>query len=143
MKTLIFIIFLTLPLTCLSQKQAKETIYLFFNEKSMEKCLVAEEGKGYTNIAKYRKEYIKNALFFKICNESFAFNSKKKSIDTCSAIALQNIKFVDLEYINKKKSKNVLRYNPFEKIYIVEKIPKNKILKYEVVWIDDWVMVDD
>ena len=126
-----------------AQSKEKETVYLIFDTLNKEKCLI-EDGSGNSKyLNKYRKEYTQQGLFFKICHESFAFNRKKKKIDTCSLKALENIKFSSINYINEKKAKHPLRYNPFEKIYIVEKISDEKILKYEVAWIDDWVMVDD
>ena len=138
---LIFLIFASS--LSFSQSDEKEIVYLIFDKENTEQCLI-EDGSGNSRyLPKYIKEYTQQGLFFKICHESFVFNRKEKKIDTCSVKALANIKFSSIEYINDKKAKNPLRYNPFEKIYIIEKISNEKILKYEVVWIDDWIMVED
>lgn len=128
---------------CLAQKESKETVYLLFDTTNKEKCII-EDGSGNSqSLNKYRKEYEKNLMYLHICNEYFAFNTKKKELDTCSRSMLNNIKLVDLDYIKDKKSKSVLRYNPFKKIYLVEVISEEKIIKYDVTWIDDWIMVND
>ncbi|WP_430409134.1 hypothetical protein [Kordia sp.] len=128
---------------CFAQKQDKETVYLLFDMKSTETCIV-EDGSGNSErLNKYRKFKENNLTFLVICNEQFAYNHKKSKLDTCSIDMLTNSKIVDLEYIKKKKSENVMRYNPFKKIYIIEKISNDKVLKYDVTWIDDWVMIRD
>jgi hypothetical protein len=94
-------------------------------------------------MCKYRKEYKGDFIYFKICNENFITRKIKKAKDTCLIKAINNLKLVDLEYINEKKAKNILRYNPFKKIFIVEKLSKDKIIKHEVTWVDNWIMTDD
>lgn len=141
MKNLTSIILLFSCFFCFAQKENKETVYLLFDTTSEDKCKVDVEGKGYLLLNKYRKEHGQKRSYLYICNETFAFSKKKN--DTCSIKALDDIKFVDLKYIKDKKSKNVMKYNPFKKIYLVEVISKEKIIKYDVTWIDDWVMVHD
>ncbi|QHI34983.1 hypothetical protein IMCC3317_03290 [Kordia antarctica] len=143
MKKLTLLLLLFSSFFSFAQKEKKETVYLLFDTTSKEKCIV-EDGSGNSqNLNKFRKEYKEKSISFNICNEYFAYSTKKKLKDTCSIKELDNIKFVDLKYIQDKKSKNVMRYNPFEKIYLVEIISKEKIIKYDVTWIDDWVMIGD
>lgn len=139
----ILILILAIPIITSSQTQ-KETVFLLFDTYNKEKCKVAVEGKGYLNLSKYRKvnEPASNLLFFKICEESFAFDTSKKKVDTISTKVLNNLKLVDLEYINQRKSESILKQNPFEKIYLLEKISDDKILRYNVTWINNWVMVE-
>lgn len=139
------VLFFLLYLYSFSQeKNDKEIVYLLFDTTSKERCLI-EDGSGNSKyLNKYRKEYQDqgNIICFKICNERFTANKTKSLMDTCSIEVLLNIKVVDIEYLNNKKTKNILKYNPFEKIYLLEKFSKNKVVKYEVLWIDDWIMVD-
>lgn len=144
MKNIIFITLIFTCLFCYSQnKDKKETIYLLFDINSKENCTIEVEGKGYVKKNKFRKERQGEFIIFKICDESFSAHKSKSIKDTCSIKALDNLKVVSLDYINKKKSKTILKYNPFDEIYIIEKISDNKIIKYEVAWIDDWIMIDD
>ena len=138
--TLTFLLLTTL--LCFSQNIKKETVYLLLDLKSNEKYIL-EDGSGNSKyVNKYRKEIQGNYIYFKICDEIFSTHKFKGFKDTCSIRALNNLKIVDLKYINNKKSKSILKYNPFEKIYIVEKISNTKIIKYEVAWIDDWIMIE-
>ncbi|AIM61049.1 hypothetical protein IZU89_11485 [Cellulophaga lytica] len=145
MKNLTLILFLVSTLICFSQEKKKETVFILFNAISNEKCKVPVEGKGYKKLNKFRKEYedYGNIINFKICNETFSFNKTKSVKDTCSVKILNKLKIVDLEYVINKKNKNILKYNPFDKIYIEEKISNNKIIKYGVVWIDEWLIIED
>jgi len=145
MKNLTLLLLLLSSLLSLAQNEESETVYLLFDTTSKEKCIV-EDGSGKSqSFNAYRKEYQEhnNLTFFHIYNESFVFNTNKKQPDTCNIKELNNLKLVDLQYIKDKKSKNVMKYNPFKKIYLVEIISKEKIVKYDVTWIDDWVMVED
>ncbi|MFD0992833.1 hypothetical protein [Tenacibaculum geojense] len=146
MKNLTLILFLVSTLMCFSQERKKETVYILFDNQSNEKCIV-EDGSGNSlNVNKFRKEYedYGNIINFKICNETFGFNKTKSFKDTCSIKALENIKLVDFEYLIKKyNSLNEFKHHVFDKIYFVEKISKNKIIKYEVGWVDEIFMIED
>lgn len=146
MKTITLLLLLIVSFASFSQKQAKqkETVYLLFDEQSKEKCKVAVEGKGYLSMNKFRKKYedYGNTISFKICNQKFTTRNSLK--DTCTAKALDNIKLVDIEYLKKKyNSSNDFKHHVFEKIYFIEKLSNNKIIKYKVDWIDEIIMVDD
>ena len=144
MKKISLILFLLNYFFCFSQKQDKEIIYLLFDEHSKEKCKVAVEGKGYVNMNKYRKEHEGNIMYFKICNESFTAHKTKSFKDTCSVKALDNLRLVDFDYLIKKyDSVYEFKHHVFKKIYFIEKIFKDKIIKYEVNWIDEVLMIDD
>ena len=148
MKTIILSLFLIVSFTCFSQKQAKEkeTVYLLFDEQSKEKCKVDVEGKGFLNMNKFRKGYWDNGniIVFKICDETFTTHKTKSYKDTCSVKALDNLKFVDFDYLVKKyDSVYEFKHHVFEKIYFIERISKDKIIKYEVGWIDDIIMIED
>ncbi|WP_046758701.1 hypothetical protein [Kordia jejudonensis] len=128
---------------CFAQKQEKETVYLLFDNMNEDKCNV-EDGSGNSEkLNKYRKLNDTKISYLIICNEYFAYDYKKSKVDTCSINILANLKIVDLAYIEKKKSENVMRYNPFKKIYIIEKISDTKVIKYDVTWIGDWNMIRD
>lgn len=146
MKTITLLLLLIVSFASFSQKQEKqkETVYLLFDEQSKEKCKVAIEGKGYLNMNKFRKEYedYGNTIIFKICNQKFTTRNSLK--DTCTAKALHNIKLVGIEYLkNKHNSSNDFKHHVFEKIYFIEKLPNNKIIKYAVGWNDEITMIDD
>ena len=130
---------------CFSQKKdKKETVYLLFNTHSTEKCTVPVEGKGYVNKSKYRKEYQGEYVFFKICDEIFTAHKTKSFKDTCSIKALENIKLVNIKYLKDKyNSSYYFKHHVFKKIYFIEKLPNNKIIKYEVGWNDEIMMIDD
>lgn len=143
MKIIIIICFLFSSMLFHTQQQNKEIVYLLFDEKSEEQCKVAVEGKGYLNVNKFRKEFQADYIYFRICDETFSTHKTKTFQDTCSIRALENLKIVNLEYINNNKSKSILKYNPFQKIFIIEKISNSKMIKHEVAWVDNWIMVDD
>lgn len=143
MKNLTLIIIMFTFLFSFSQNK-KETVYLLFNTNSTEKCTVPIEGKGYANKIKYRKEYQGEYVFFKICDEFFSTHKTESYKDTCSTKALENIKLVNIKYLKDKyNSSNNFKNHVFEKIYFIEKLPNNKIIKYEVGWIDEITMIDD
>lgn len=79
---------------------------------------------------------------FYICNLKFRYNKSSK-IDTCSIKSLDTLKIVNIEYLKRKKSETILKYNPFGKVVLIEVISPNKIVKYDVKWIDDWVIIED
>ncbi|WP_298510620.1 hypothetical protein [uncultured Kordia sp.] len=144
MKKLTLLLILFSSFLCVAQEENKETVYLLFDSKSKEKCII-EDGSGNSqNLNAYRKAYQdhNNLTFFHIYKESFAFGSNKRK-DTCNIKELDNLKIVDVAYIQDKKSKNIMKYNPFKKIYIIEVISKDQFVKYDVLWIDDWTMTRD
>tara|TARA_R110000868_G_scaffold47429_1_gene155557 strand:- start:904 stop:1200 length:297 start_codon:yes stop_codon:yes gene_type:complete len=93
---------------------------------------------------KFRKEYedYGNIINFKICNETFGFNQTKSFRDNCSIKKLKNIKLIDLDYlIRKYNSLYEFKHDIFAKIYLIEKISKDMIVKYEVGWVDEQIMI--
>ena len=140
-KNYILILTLIIPFITLSQTK-EETAYLLFNINSNDKCKVAVEGKGYLNLNKYRRTNQEKFDMFYICDLKFRFNKSSKS-DTCSIKSLNNLKIVDIEYIKRKKSETILKYNPFKKVVLIEIISSSKIIKYDVKWIDDRVIIED
>lgn len=145
MKNLTLIILMFTFLFCFSQKKdKKETVYLLFDNHSTEKCTVPVEGKGYIDKSKYRKEYQGEYILFKICDETFSTHKTESFKDTCSTKALENIKLVNIKYLKDKyNSSNNFKHHVFEKIYFIEKLPNNKIIKYEVGWVDEITIIDD
>ncbi|EDP95086.1 hypothetical protein U8527_08660 [Kordia algicida OT-1] len=142
MRNVKLIVLLFSSILCFAQNEKKETAYLLFDIKSKKKHLV-EDGSGNSKMLNaYRKEKQENLTIMHIYGESFAFGINKQ-VDTCKIETLNDLKIVDIAYIKDKKSKNVMRYNPFKKIYLIEKISKDKFVKYDVLWIDDWTMIRD
>ncbi|CAI8274322.1 MAG: Uncharacterised protein [Bacteroidota bacterium] len=143
MKKILLIILLLPSWFCFSQEQ-KETVYLLFDKENNQKCLI-EDGSGNSKyLNKFSKEYQGDIIYFKICDEIFSTRKTKNFIDTCSVKALDNLKFVDFDYIVKKyDSMFEFKHHVFEKIYFIEKISKDKIVKYEVNWVDDIMMIEN
>jgi hypothetical protein len=142
-KNLSIIILILLPCFSIAQNNNKESVYLIFDTNTNEKCIV-EDGSGNSEeLNAFRKEFQGNLIFFHVFNESFLHNTKSKKSKSISLDDLDNLKRVDINYMVHKKSKNVMKYNPFEKIYIVEKKSDGSYTKYEVTWIDDWTMIRD
>ena len=138
----LFLIFSTIY--SFSQTEEKETVYLLFNRQSKEKCII-EDGSGNSlNLKKFRKEFQGKYIYFKICNETFIAHKTKSFKDICSIKILDNLKIVNSEYLlNKYNSSNEFKHHVFDKVYLIEKISKDKIIKYEVTWIDEIIMIDD
>lgn len=118
----------------------KETVYLLFDRTSDEKCEVDIEGKGMSNVQKYRVSQKKGGYRFYICDEKFDF--LKPCADTSSIKHIKNYKIVDLKYIVEKKNNEILRDNPFKKIFLIEKISEHRLVKYEVIWVDEWMEIE-
>jgi len=146
MKIIILSLFMIISFACFFQKQAneKETVYLLFDKDNKEKCLI-EDGSGNSKyFNKYRKEYWENGniIAFKICDETFATHKAKDLIDTCAISTLAKVKLVDFDYIERKyDSLFEFKHHVFEKIYFIEKISADEIVKYEVNWLDDILMI--
>ncbi|MDD7915281.1 hypothetical protein [Polaribacter ponticola] len=141
---ILLILIFVYPIITLSQNNnEKENVYLLFDLNTKRKCIIEDGSGNSVKNNKYRKEIQGNYIYFKICDEKFSTHKFKSFKDTCHIRALDNLKIVDLKYINEKKSQSILKYNPFEKIYIIEKISETKVIKYEVIWVDDWLEVDD
>ncbi len=144
MKNLTLILFLVSTLLCFSQQEKKETVYLLFDKQSKEKCKVPVEGKGYLNLKKFRKEFQEDYIYFRICDEIFTAHKIKSFKDTCSVKTLNNLKLVDFDYLVKRyNSVNEFKHHIFDKIYFIEKLSDNEIIKYEVTWVDEIIMIDD
>ncbi|MEZ7498443.1 hypothetical protein QO200_06795 [Flavobacterium sp. Arc3] len=100
------------------------------------------------------KKKVKHEIYFYIKGETFVYKKNHKA-DTCSVDLLQKIKLdnpADLQqnafhyFKNKKeevkrKSNNrtsiifpVAGFNKYFKVYVLEKIKNDKLLKYEVDW---------
>jgi len=142
MKNLQTLILLFISILSYSQNEEKEMVYLLFDEKNMEKCTIPVEGNDYVNLKKFRKEIEEEFIYFKICNETFS--THKNVADTCAINSLNNIKLVDLDYVlTKYNSENEFKHQVFDKIFIIEKISKNKYVNYEVTWVDEIVMIED
>ena len=136
-------IFMLNFLTSFSQEKNKEVVNLFFNTQSDDTCKVSVEGKGYVNLKKYRKDRVSDIIYFKICGEKFTSDKKVGIKDICSTEVLNNTNFVDLDYlIERYKSQSKFKHNVFKKIYFYEKISENKMVKYEVNWVDQMIMID-
>lgn len=144
MKNLTLIFLLVSSLICFSQEKKKDTIYILFNDQSNEKCIVEDGSGNSSNINKFKKELQGDYIYFRICDEIFTTHKTKSFKDTCSIKALDNLKFVNFEYLlNKYNSLYEFKHHVFDKIYFVEKISKGKIVKYEVDWIDEIIMIED
>ncbi|MCW9706978.1 hypothetical protein [Fodinibius salsisoli] len=136
----IFLFLILLPAVCLAQQVLLDTVYIFFDTSSTETCTVDVEGKGYQEVSKFRKEDIENYKIFDICSEEFVFVKNKASKDTLvlrkrSDIQFQDIGFLTEAYKNAKPKK--FKHNIFDQIYIVEKISKDKYIRYSVGWVDE------
>ena len=145
MKNLTLIITMFTFLFCFSQKkEEKEIVYLLFDKQSKEKCIV-EDGSGNSlKSNKFRKEFQDNHIYFRICDEIFTAHKTKSFKDTCSIKALENIKLVNIKYLKDKYNSSYnFKHHVFKKIYFIEKLPNNKIIKYEVGWNDEIMMIDD
>ena len=143
MKKLTLVLLLLTSLFSLAQKTEKETVYLLFDTTSNEKYII-EDGSGNSlQQNRYRKEINKKFIKFKICNDLFLFNKMKNVKDTCTMESLKGIKTVDFNYLEKKHAESKeFKHHVFEKIYFIEKISRNRILKYEVIWVDDTFITD-
>lgn len=127
-----------------SQTEGKETAYLLFNSQSNENCIIDDGSGNSLNLNKFRKEFQGDHIYFRICDEIFTVHKTKSFRDTCSIKALDNIKVVDFEYLIKKyNSSNEFKHHVFNKIYFMEKVSKDKMIRYEVTWIDEIIMIDD
>ena len=66
--------------------------------------------------------------------------SKNKK-DTCNIKVLEKVKLKNLDYLLKKYHEGEdFKYHVFEKIFIVDKISKDKLIKYEVYWSGEWTI---
>ena len=145
MKNITLIFLLVSSLICFSQeRKKKEIIYILFDDQSNEKCIVEDGSGNSSNINKFKKEFQGDYIYFRICDEIFTTHKTKSFKDTCSIKALDNLKIVDFEYLlNKYNSLYEFKHHVFDKIYFIEKISKDKIIKYEVAWIDEIIMIED
>jgi len=125
----------------------KETIYLLFDSYSRDKCKIEveqtyENKKGIEIVKKYRKEKKRKGFIdFYICDEKFVFNKAKNKKNTCAISSKKKHNIKDIDYLKEKYQKGEdFKHHVFEKIYIVEKISKDKIVKYDVYWSGEWTI---
>ena len=97
----------------------------------------------------------KNVIYFNIKTERFVFNKEKHKIDTCSITLLKKVKLESAEKLqeeetnyfikrveeyekrtNRKvpKSMPLSRTHKYLKVYILEKIDTDKVIRHEVDW---------
>ncbi|MGY0426792.1 MAG: hypothetical protein ACWIPI_08195 [Polaribacter sp.] len=141
-----YILIFLISINLFSQSE-KETVYLFFDGNSKEKCKIIVEStyenpKGIEIVKKYRKEYKKGKIIFHICDEKFYFKPKVGKIDTCSIKVLKSLHFKNLDYIKNKYQKGQdFKHHTFKQINIIEKISEKKIVKYfGVYWCCEWTI---
>lgn len=137
--TLLFIFF-SLLITDIKAQSVE--VYILFNIESVEKCKVEFEGEGYKYVNKYRKESKGNYIDFLVCDEKFRFNKILNKKKVFKFENLNELKFSSLNDLKKRKKENILKSNPYSKIYIYQKTKTSKVIRYEVKWIDDWSIVD-
>jgi hypothetical protein len=149
MKIYVLVITLLTPFIAFSQSIEKEIVYVLFYDNSIEKCKIEVEyssdndGKldGYQIIKKYKKDSKGEKINFHICDETFIYTEHVSTIDTCSVNFLNKIEPKNLDYLLNKYAKgNNFKHHVFEKIYIIEKISENRIVKYEVYWSGEWTI---
>jgi hypothetical protein len=88
------------------------------------------------------------SIFFNIDKQRFKFMRTRHKIDTCSILKLKRIKIVTInqlikdefeEHLDKTKKENINMPPPLNhynsRVFIIEKIPEEKFIKYEVNWI--------
>jgi hypothetical protein len=154
--SLVIFILLLLNSNLYSQNK-KETVYLLFDINSKERCKIEVEFSsdndgeldGYQTVKKYRKRnssYNSDCIVFDIGDEEFVTNIKKDCRDTCSIDKLNQLKLVDIEYMVEKwrNPPREFKHHVFEKIFMVEKISKHKIIIIitDVMWTDEIFVVD-
>ena len=144
MKSIVIIFLMFLPIYTFSQTEEKETVNLLFNIQSKERYS-GEDGSGNSlSLNKFRKELQGDYIHFKIGDETFTTHVSDSYKETCSINILSKINLVDINYLLKKHDgSNEFKHHVFDKIYIIEKISEDKVIKYEVSWIDEILMIDD
>ncbi|CAD0006232.1 MULTISPECIES: BTB/POZ domain-containing protein [Flavobacterium] len=90
----------------------------------------------------------RNIIFFNIKNQRFKYIKNYHKTDTCSFSSLKKIKIITIDQLIKDEYKEHLKrtkennlkipaplnhYN--SKVFIIEKVSSEKIIKYEVEWI--------
>ena len=152
MRNLIYILFLVATTFVNAQTKASD-FFRFY--KGGDKYLKPIKYVFFDSTASAaQKKKVKNEIYFYIKRETFVYKKTHK-VDTCSVELLQKIKLdnpADLKQIaflyfkNKKeevekKSNNrtpilfpVAGFNNYFKVYVLEKIKNDKLLKYEVDW---------
>lgn len=132
---IIILFFLLTYINSFSQTK-KETIYLLFPINNQETCKIENGIGNYSKVKKFRIENKKNSIYFYVCDEKFVFNKLKYLKDTCNVKILSNINIKKIPYLlNKYKKNKEFKHNLFN-IFIVEKISRDRIVKYEVKWND-------
>ena len=121
-------------------QEKKEIVYLIFDIASNEKCEVDIEGKGVTEVNKYRVCSRKNVHRYFICDEKF--DLLEGHVDTLNVDNIDEFNVVDIQYVVDRKNEGPLRFNPFEKIFLIEVIDDHQMLILEVGWIDEWEEIE-
>ncbi|OUL64270.1 hypothetical protein [Flavobacterium sp. AJR] len=150
MKNIIYIILLVT--SSIVTGQTKESDYFSFY-KGGNKYLRPIKYLLFDNVNGNEKKENENKIYFYVGNQTFIFNSSKDEIDTCAVNYLKKIKldFPDdlqkdaYKYYKEKKREEekkmnlknpilfpVKDFSTYFKIYILEKIADNKVVKYEV-----------
>lgn len=143
-KKIMFSLLVLFSIVSFSQNEKEKTVYLIFDEQSKDKCKVPVEGKGYQNLNKFRKEVQGEHIYFKICDEIFSTHKTKSFKETCPIEYLDSIELVDIIYLKEKyDAKFEFKHHVFDKIFFIEKISAKKIIKYEVSWVDEIIMIED
>lgn len=144
MKVLSFVFFLFFVSVSFSQALDKEIVYTLFDPGSNERCAV-EDGSGNTkNVPKFRKKVQGEYIYFKICDEIFSTHKTKTFKETCPIEYLDSIELVDIIYLKEKyDAENEFKHHIFDKIFFIEKISAKKIIKHEVFWVDEIIMIND
>jgi len=88
-KFLLLLTFLICSNSSLAQIKA-DTVYLFVDISSKEKCKAAIEGESYQMVSKYRKENLQNYTLYNICGEEFTFMKQRSDSDTLSLCEQKN-----------------------------------------------------
>ncbi|SFN59506.1 hypothetical protein SAMN05444143_1324 [Flavobacterium succinicans] len=128
-----------------------DNFYRGKNEREKPKKYILFEKENSTK----QKSEDKNVTYFYIEKERFVFNKERHKIDTCSIKILKKIKLEnsgnlqeeEVNYFRKKveefkkktnqkvpKSMPISRIHKYLKVYILEKMDNDKIIKYEVDW---------
>ena len=136
MKKSLLIVVLLNAFVVLAQGNEKEEVFILFDLTSDKKCLI-EDGSGNFNYEKFfRKKRETKRIIFHVCDQEFGFEINQP-IDTLNSIKNLNIKGID--YIKRKYQEgNDFKHHVFKKIYILEKLSNDRILKYDVTWCCEW-----
>ncbi|MFC4221725.1 hypothetical protein [Flagellimonas marina] len=140
MRMFAFIVTFIMAYCNISAQTEKETVFVNFDIDSNEKCTIDVEGKGYLQVKKYRKTMLQDKVRYLICDQKF--DLMDKSCVVMDSTKIKTLHLSELDYLLKKKHEGILRQNPFNAIFLIEKIHENKFAKHKVYWTDEWSEVD-